>query len=213
MSTRLVIAGAGGFGREVHAWVDSSPVYRDQENIGQVVFLNDYEPEIPVRAPIVATIEGYEPLPGDLVLCAIGDPGARRVVVEGLTARGANFGTFVHDRTIIGANVTVGPGSILCPGSVFSTDIRVGAHVHVNLNCVVGHDVTIGDFATVSPSCNLLGAATVAEGAFLGTAVTILPGKRVSVDAVVGAGSLVLKNVATGTTVFGNPARPVGERR
>ncbi|WP_268918850.1 DapH/DapD/GlmU-related protein [Actinomyces trachealis] len=49
----------------------------------------------------------------------------------------------------------------------------------------------------------------IGRGAWLGANVTVLPGVTIADGAVVGAGSVVTKDVAPNTVVVGTPARPV----
>jgi sugar O-acyltransferase (sialic acid O-acetyltransferase NeuD family) len=204
---RIVIAGAGGFGREVLAWLQSSPQYLETASVADVVFIADYESDVAVSRPIVSSIATYEPAEDDLVLCAIGDPVGKRAVAETLAGRGALFATFVHDRAVIGARVTFGEGAIICPGAILTTDIVIGRHVHININCSLGHDVTVGDYATISPASNLMGDAQVGPHAFLGTAATLVPHVKVGEGTRIGAGSVVLKDIDAHVTAFGNPCR------
>ncbi|TFC94713.1 acetyltransferase [Cryobacterium sinapicolor] len=212
MTNRLVIVGAGGFGREVHSWVKSSPRWCESSEIGSVVFVDDNVPTVPVRAPIISTVRDYWPAEGDLVICAIGAPSARRDVSRLLSQRNAPPGTFVHDRAMLGDNVQLGLGAIVCPDVLITCDVRIGVNVHVNIGSTIAHDVIIGDFVTLSPGCNLTGNVRIEDGAFLGTAVTVIPGKTVGQDALIGAGSLVLKNIPPRVTAFGNPCVIVGKR-
>jgi acetyltransferase-like isoleucine patch superfamily enzyme len=73
-----------------------------------------------------------------------------------------------------------------------------------------GHDTCIGDYAQVSGSCEINGNAQLEEGVFLGSHATILPNAHVGAWAFVGAGSVVLRRVAPGAKVFGNPAVAIG---
>lgn len=209
MKNRLVIAGAGGLGRELAAWVLASPSFMAKSNLGEVVFIDDSEPEIRALSEVVATVSSYQPEEGDLVLCALGNPGTRRKVVESLESRGAQFATFIDDRAVIGANVRFGVGSIVCPGAVISTDIQFGAHSLININCSIGHDVHVDEFVTLSPACNLMGGVYVESDVFFGTAVTVVPRTRVGARSMVGAGSIVLKDIPSDVLSYGNPSRTI----
>jgi acetyltransferase-like isoleucine patch superfamily enzyme len=55
---------------------------------------------------------------------------------------------------------------------------------------------------------HLGGGCVIEEGATLGTGCVILPGVRVGPEAFVGAGAVVVRDVAPGTTVVGAVARP-----
>ncbi|MEK7152824.1 MAG: acyltransferase, partial [Patescibacteria group bacterium] len=50
----------------------------------------------------------------------------------------------------------------------------------------------------------------IEDGVALGSNVTILPGIRIGKGAMVGAGAVVTKDVAAGSIVAGNPAKPMG---
>lgn len=210
--SRLVIVGAGGFGREVLSWVGSSPKWTREAGINEIVFVDDNDPQVDVDAPIVSTVRDYVPASGDLVICAVGSPEVREIIVVALRNRGARFATFVHDRAVLGSGIELGTGVVICPNTLLSSDIRVGEHVHINSANTIGHDVTIGDFATLSSACNLTGGVALGRGVFLGTASTIIPGKHIGDRAYVGAGSVVLKDVPSGVTVFGNPSKSIGTR-
>jgi sugar O-acyltransferase (sialic acid O-acetyltransferase NeuD family) len=212
MSKRLVIVGAGGFGRELHSWVNSSPEWRKNAAIAGVVFVDDDTPRVPVRAPIVSTVHDYIPEADDVIVCAIGSPQIRKQVVETLARAHGKFATFIHDRAVVGDNVIVGEGTVICADVLITCDVTMGSHVQVNAACAVGHDVTIGDFVTMSSACNLTGNVEVEELSFLGTAVCVTPGRRISAGAFVGAGSVVVKDVPSGVTVFGNPSVVVGRK-
>lgn len=211
MSMRLVIVGAGGFGRELHSWVVTAPDWRAANEINGIVYVDDEVPVVPVSAPITATISSYIPEAGDRFLCAIGDPSARHRVTADLTARGAKRASFVHDRALVGENVALGMGVVICPDVILSNNIAVGNDVHINTGSAIGHDVRIDEGCTLSSAVNLTGNVHVKRQVFVGTAATILPGRVIGEYAKIGAGSVVTKNVEANMTVFGNPARVVGK--
>ncbi len=209
---RLIIAGAGGFGREVYAWASAHP---DSGRKWEIAGFLDDNPaaldgfEYPVS--ILGTVADYAPQAGDVFLCAIGAPAIKRKVCETLLKHSAEFITLVHPSAILGANVTLGQGVIICPYAIVTCDVTIGDFVAINCHSSVGHDVRIGDWVTLSGHCDVTGQSELGEMAFLGSGARILPLKKVGAGALVGAGSVVISYVPAEAKVFGNPARRFDE--
>lgn len=202
-----MIAGAGGFGRGVYSWACTSPRFLEENRIGEIVFINDGKPERPVEAPLISSIESYEPESGDLMLCAVAAPKVRKQIVRQLERKDTVFTTFVDDRAIVAPGTQVGVGSIILPGVVLGASAKLGEHVHVNFNSSIGHDSILGEFTTLSPSTNIMGEVVSGQRVFYGGSAVVLPRLSVGTDAVVGAGAVVTKDVAACATVVGVPAR------
>jgi UDP-2-acetamido-3-amino-2,3-dideoxy-glucuronate N-acetyltransferase len=128
---------------------------------------------------------------------------------------GTQIGTFVEiqKNAVIGRNCKIESHTFICEG------------VRIEDNVFVGHNVTfINDpypRATISDG-NLKTAedwvciqTTVRQGASIGSGTAILCGITIGNNAIVGAGSVVTKNVEPYTIVAGNPAkliRRIGEK-
>ena len=207
---RCFILGAGGFGREVLGWLKQSPDWEKRWDFAG--FLDDNNSALgPLwNSPgIFGKIRGFEPQPGDELVCAIGDPRTRLRICRELLQRGARFPVVRHPAAVIGERCQIGAGSILCPGAVLTVDIILGDFVIVNLGATVGHDARVGDGVTLSPHADVTGYAEIAEGAFLGSHASVLPRAKVGAFATVGAGSVVLRSVSSGATVVGVPAKQI----
>ena len=206
----VLIIGAGGFGREVFAWCRADPGYGKTWQIRG--FLDDNPNALDgftVHARIVGKVSDYQAAPDEECICAIGHPGTKKRIVELLLARGAVFRSLIHPSVVMGSMVTLGQGVVLCPGVVLTSHLVVGDFVMFNCLSSAGHDVQVGRFATISGHCDLTGFVEVGEGVFMGSRASIIPGRKIGAGATVGAGSVVITNVAPATTVFGNPARRI----
>lgn len=126
----------------------------------------------------------------------------------------------------------VGEGAAIRPPfhCDYGFNIRLGDGVFLNFNCVILDvvAVTIGDGTQIGPGVQIVtadhprDAASRATGlefgrpihigrhVWIGAGAIILPGITIGDGAVIGAGSVVTHDVAAGTTVVGNPARPQG---
>lgn len=211
MNKRLVIVGAGGFGREVLAWVSSSPAWREKAGVGPIVFIDDNAFQLAAQAATISTVRAYLPEPGDAFVCAIGSPSIRREIVAALERKGAKTLAFVDDRVTLGDGVSVEPGAIICPEVTIAAGVSIGRNVHLNIRSTLGRDVVIKDFATVSPSCTLGEKVVVGESVFIGAAATISPGLMMGENSRVGAGAVVVGDVEPWSTVVGSPARKLKE--
>lgn len=207
---KVYIIGAGGFGREVHSWAKQHP---DCDVKWKICGFLDDNPDaldgFDLPVPIVGSIRDARPDPDTLYICGIGQPPLKAKLCPPLVTAGARFLTFVHPSAIIGERVTVGTGSVLCPGTILTCDINLGAFVTINCKSSIGHDVTIGDFSTLSGHCDVTGYCTIGTRVLLGSHACIIPNTRVEDGATVGAGSVVIRTVPANTTVFGNPAKPL----
>lgn len=207
---RLIIIGAGGFGRETLAWaLDANARERQWEIAG---FL-DANPRaldgFPCDLPILGDPATFTFLPEDAVVCAIGDPAVRLKLCRLLKERGASFTNVIHPTAVVGPGNRLGEGLIFCPGGVVTTNVTMADHVILNVGACVGHDAVVGAGCTLNPHCDLGGFSRLGEGVFLGGHADILPYAIVGDFARVGAGSVVLKKVDPYMTVVGVPSRVV----
>jgi sugar O-acyltransferase (sialic acid O-acetyltransferase NeuD family) len=101
----------------------------------------------------------------------------------------------------------VGPGTLLAPGVIITTRVRVGAHCILNVKASISHDCVIGDWCNINPGATLCGNVTVGEGAFIGAGAIVREKINIGAGAAIGAGAVVIRDVPPHTTVAGVPAR------
>jgi len=206
---RLLIVGAGGFGREVLQWArDAWPEHAEQI----AGFLSDDPGRLDgfsTGLEILGRVDAYERVPGDYLLLGIGVAYSRRMVAERLTARGAEFATLVHTTAVVARSARVGTGSIICPGAIVSDSATLGTCVLVNYHASFGHDSSAGDFSVLSPYATLGGGATIGDDVFLGLHASVGPGRIVGARSKVSANSCVLSDTPADSIIYGVPGRIV----
>ena len=141
------------------------------------------------------------------------------VIYVGTTiGRGLQTGhnVVIREENVIGDNVGIWSNSVIDYGC------RIGNNVKIHSNVYVAQFTTIEDDAFLAPGvtiandmrplcaeCTHAGGPTIKRGARIGVNVTILPGVTVGEYALVGAGSVVTRDVPPHAVVYGNPARVV----
>jgi sugar O-acyltransferase (sialic acid O-acetyltransferase NeuD family) len=207
----IYILGAGGFGREVlNLMLDIHAIQGPRWNIKG--FLDDTEDPLRGKAcdySVVGTIADHTPKENEALVMGIADPAAKKKLSTTLTARGAVFESVIYPYAYLGRHNTLGEGTVVCGGFAMTVNVTVGSFSTL-LGCGLGHDVTVGDYSTISPCCNIMGRVSIGQRVFIGGNVAVAPGVVIEDDAYVGVGSVVLKRVKAGEKVFGNPAREIG---
>lgn len=205
----LIILGAGGFGREVFNWAKQSPNFQKEFIIkgfldDNSTALNDFD--YPVK--VLDSIAKYQIEQDDVFICAIGSPKVKKELCTFVESKGGRFINIIHSSAIIGDNVKMGTGVIVCPGVKITCDVVIGDHVAINVNSCVGHDAVINSYCQISCFCDLNGFSVIGSEVFLGGRSSVLPGVKVAERVTVGAAALVTRSVTEeGITVIGAPAK------
>ncbi len=208
----LAIFGASGFAREVAAWVERATW--DSSGFRLVAFIDDVNPGGELRGRPVLTLAEIAAAQRPAFVVAVGDPALREDLVHAAESAGLPVAPpLVHPSVQYDEDhVTLGPGTVICAGSILTTDIAIARHVQINLDCTVGHDVSLDDYATLAPGVHVSGKVAIGHGAYLGTGAVTVDGDYdqplvIGDRAVVGAGAVVTRDVPPATTVVGVPAR------
>ena len=210
---RIVVVGAGGQAREIE-WLIREINAREPryEFLGFVVsdlarcgnhdsrdaILGDY-----------AWLEENRSLI-DAVAIGIGTPAARLKVGREVFALlpDAELPPLVHPSVILDFDsVRIGPGVVICAGTVGTVNLTFDALALCNFGCTLGHEAVVGQGSVVNPGANISGGVVLGAGVLVGTGAQILQYCRIGDGATVGAGAVVLEDVAAGATVVGIPAR------
>lgn len=196
----LIILGAGGFAREVFCWINTS----QYQVIGFYTELDGGPKEI-FGTQVVRSLEGL-PFDTDFVV-AVGDPKLRRRLFdEALKTRLPPSMPILGPHIIIGQEIRIGHGSIVCPGSILTANVTLDVGVIVNLHCTIGHDCHLHSFVTLSPGVNMSGNVSVGEGSYIGTNAAVREKLRIGTGSVLGMGAVLTKELPDGETWTGVPA-------
>lgn len=202
---RLVIVGAGGFGREV---VEIVAAINAMEPTWELMGVLDDSPrasDTDSGVPVLGAVGILPDLTDHHAVIAVGSCTARaRIAVANPQQEWA---TLVHPDTTISADTRLGHGCVVAPGARISVNCTLGDHVHVDQNVTVGHDSTISAFVRLNPQASISGAVTLEQGVLIGANATVLQGLTIGTGSTVGAGAVVVHDVAESLTVKGVPAR------
>ena len=132
-------------------------------------------------------------------------------------------GTRVWQFVVVLAGARIGKDCNLCSHCLIENDVVIGDRVTVKNGVQLWDGLRVGDDVYIGPNVTFTNdkyprsrnpgfvpiPTWIEAGASIGGGAVLLPGVRVGASAIVGAGAVVTKDVPSGATVAGNPARVV----
>jgi UDP-2-acetamido-3-amino-2,3-dideoxy-glucuronate N-acetyltransferase len=127
---------------------------------------------------------------------------------------GATVGerAYIGDHSLVREGARLGDESSIGHACTISRDVTIGERVRMLSYGAIGPGVVIEDDSFVAPAVVMLsdgGPSVLRRGGRIGSGSQVMPGVEIGEKAVVGAGSVVTRDVPPGVTVVGVPARPL----
>jgi sugar O-acyltransferase (sialic acid O-acetyltransferase NeuD family) len=147
-------------------------------------------------------------------LITIGDNWSRKYIFEQISkiSPNLNWPNAIHPSVIIGNKVELGKGIIAMAGVIINVDASLGDFTNFYTRCNIEHHCIINDFASISAGVVLGGKVTIGKYSAISLNATIFDRLIIGQNSVVGAASLVTKNIPDNVLVYGNPARIIKKR-
>lgn len=212
---RILIAGAGGFAREVR-WLLAEIDRLDEryDFLGYIVSNLSQLGEHDSRDAVLGDFDWLDCNVGaaDALAIGVGNPSARARLGREVKERFPHLELppLIHPSVRMDSvSCHVGDGAIVCANCVLTVNVQIDRFAMVNLSCTIGHETRVGEGCVLNPAVNLSGGVVLGNRVLVGTGAQVLQYVAVGDDAVIGAGAVVTKDVPAGQTVVGVPAKPV----
>ncbi|ATO19569.1 acetyltransferase [Acinetobacter sp. LoGeW2-3] len=200
----IIIIGAGGHAIEI-AWLAS----RCKRKVKG--FLDDTlekQGKCFSNIPVLGKIEERKKYLECEFIIAIGNPRARNKIVDYFFSdEHYSFATLIDPTCILGENIKVGEGSMICAGTILTINVDIGNHCIVNINSTLSHGVKLDDYVTIAPNVSISGDVCLKQLVEIGANSSIREKVTIYDGAMVGMGTVVIKDIEENHTVVGNPSR------
>lgn len=209
----LVIIGARGAGRETYETALHTVDY-DNKVYDIKGFLDDKKDALDLYEgypPILGAVETYVPCNDDIFVCALGEPVWRKHYVDIILAKGGKFVTLIDKTARVCTNAKIGKGCVIRRMVEISNDTTIGDFSYLQPFTDIGHDAVIGKFCHLNTNSFMGGYSQLEDMVTLQTHAVLLPHKKAGEGSTIGAGSVAIRNVKAGITVFGIPAMRLGK--
>ncbi|GAB2989286.1 acetyltransferase [Cyclobacterium sediminis] len=205
---KCIIVGAGTYGQvyskylseeyEILGFVDDNPelfnhIVNDYRVLGAVDVLFEQ------NRFNIETISIFVP---------IGDNSVRKEVLEKARAFGYLTPSFIHESVIIDSSVQIEDPVYILPGTTIMPYTKISRDVMVSMSVNIAHHVLIKEGCFFSLGSNVGASIVIEELAYIGMAATLMTGvKRLGANCLIGAGSVVIRDVPDNVIVAGVPAK------
>lgn len=202
---KLLIIGASGHGKVVGdialnmkcwsniAYLDDNKELQETMNLKVIGTVGD----------LIRFIKEYE------IIIALGSNPVREKLLVELKQMQAKIPTLIHPGAMIGAMTKIGEGTVVMAGAVINCCSTIGKGCIINTGATIDHDCMIDDYVHISPGVHIAGTVSIGKNSWIGIGSTIKNNIFIASDCIVGAGSVVVKDLVEPATYMGVPARQV----
>lgn len=204
----MLIVGAKGFAKEV------LEVLYQLNQLESLVFYDDVNsdaPDIlyehfPVLKTNAAAADYFRTIDNSFTI-GIGNPFLRKKLAYQFEQLGGVFTSTISPNAHIGHfGNCIDDGCNIMTNALISNNVKIGKGALIYFNTIITHDTIIKDFVEISPGATLLGNCNIGNYSQIGSNATILPKVSIGENVIVGAGSVVTKDVPDNCLVVGVPA-------
>ena len=209
--TDIIIIGAGGLGKDVQWLLERMNEVEETWNILGYVDDGIEAGSLVDDLPILGTVDHLLEYEKEVaVVCAVASAKTRRKIIHRLKRNDKLvFPNVIDPSAVLSKRIKMGKGNIILAGNIVSVDIQIGDFCIFNADCTIGHDVVMESYVTVYPSANISGCVEICHETEIGTGCHVIQGIKIGSNTIVGAGAVVIKELPSGCTAVGNPAKPV----
>ena len=200
---RLLIIGTGGHGKVVmdcakkhydsiafmtndthSAGINGYPVIYEQENSMDVVLKNF-----------------------DELIVAIGNNNARLKISLDYAAKGIKLATIIHETAVISESAVIGEGTVILANAVINPFANIGKCCIINTGAIIEHDCILKDGVHISPNAAMGGTVCIGEKTWVCVGSSIANNIKIGENSIIGAGSVIIKDIPDKVLAAGIPAK------
>jgi sugar O-acyltransferase (sialic acid O-acetyltransferase NeuD family) len=202
MPNDVVIIGAGGHGKVV-----ADIIIKSGDSV--IGFLDDglEKGTLVLGFPVLGSIHEIDWFKQYSFIIAIGNNHTRKKIAENFTE--FNYYTAIHPAAVIGLDVEVGIGTVVMANAVVNPSSVIGNHCIINTGAVIEHDNQLKDYVHLSPNSATGGTVQIGELTHIGLGASIRNNITITSGCLIGAGSLIVKDISVKGTYYGTPAQKV----
>jgi UDP-N-acetylbacillosamine N-acetyltransferase len=200
MKLKIVIFGCGGHARSV------ADVILTHKSYSILCFVDD-------NALDNETIYGFGVKKritlnhSEICIVAIGDNAKRKRVFESIDWR--HLVSVISDFACVSELSTIHHGAFIGNACHIGPEAVIGENTIINTASIIEHEVTIGNHCHIAPNVTICGKTSVGDLSFIGAGAVVIPEISICANSVIGAGSVVTKDIKHPGVYAGRPARKV----
>lgn len=144
------------------------------------------------------------------LFCPIGNNVLRQKTLDYVSSLGYNIPNFIHSSVIIHSSVKIGKGVYILPGSIVMPYTEIKDYSMISMGVNLAHHSILDKGCFLSTGVNFGASIHAKENSYVGIGATIMTGiKTLGKNCLVGAGSVVIKDVEDNAVVAGVPAKVI----
>ena len=203
MSKSVVIIGASGHGKVIADIIVNS----DDKVLGFLDDADDVQGKRIIGFPVLGKIADYDNYKDCEFVIAIGNPYIREKIAIELPVK---WYTAIHPTAVISSlDVEIGEGTVIMANAVVNPSARIGKHCIINTGAIVEHDNILEDYVHLSPNVTLAGIVKVGKSTHIGAGSCTKQVLNIASDCIIGAGSVIVKDITESGTYVGVPTRKI----
>ena len=203
MSKSVVIIGASGHGKVIADIIVNS----DDKVLGFLDDADNVQGKKIIGFPVLGKIADYDNYRDCEFVIAIGNPYIREKIAIELPVR---WYTAIHPTAVISSlDVEIGEGTVIMANAVVNPSAKIGKHCIINTGAIVEHDNILEDYVHLSPNVTLAGIVKVGKSTHIGAGSCTKQVLNIASNCVIGAGSVIVKDITESGTYVGVPARKI----